>query len=80
LTGVVGGATNAVAPNASVKLINEGSASARDAVTNTEGYYRDGADAYAEFLSVGVSVAILPWHGQGCLPCVYVGHLRLSDP
>jgi len=79
LTGVVSDRTGAVAPNASVKLLNEGSASARDAVTNTEGYYRNPVNPYADFLSVGVLVAILPWHGQGCLPCVYVGLLRLTD-
>ena len=46
LTGVVSDPSGAVVPNASIKLINEQSASARDTVTNAEGYY--------SFASVGV--------------------------
>jgi len=39
LTGVVSDPSGAVVPNAAVKLINEASGSARDTVTNAEGYY-----------------------------------------
>jgi len=39
LTGVVSDPSGGVVPNASVKLINEQSGSARDTVTNAEGYY-----------------------------------------
>jgi hypothetical protein len=39
LTGVVSDPSGAVVPNAAVKLINEQSGSARDTVTNAEGYY-----------------------------------------
>lgn len=39
LTGVVSDPSGAVVPDASVRLINEQSGSARDTVTNAEGYY-----------------------------------------
>ncbi|MCJ7501483.1 MAG: carboxypeptidase regulatory-like domain-containing protein, partial [Acidobacteriia bacterium] len=39
LTGVVSDPSGAVVPNATVKLINEQSASPRETVTNAEGYY-----------------------------------------
>jgi hypothetical protein len=49
LTGVVSDPTGAVVPNASVKLINEKTASARDTVTNAEGYYSFSSVSIGDF-------------------------------
>ena len=49
LTGVVSDPTGAVVPNATVKLINEQSGSARDTVTNAEGYYTFASVSVGDF-------------------------------
>jgi hypothetical protein len=49
LTGVVSDPSGAVVPNASVKLVNEQSASTRDTVTNAEGYYSFASVAIGNF-------------------------------
>ena len=49
LTGVVSDPTGAVVPNAAVHLINEQSGSARDTVTNAEGYYSFASVAIGDF-------------------------------
>jgi hypothetical protein len=49
LTGVVSDPSGAVVPNATVKLINEQSGSARDTVTNAEGYYSFASVAVGNF-------------------------------
>jgi hypothetical protein len=49
LTGIVSDPSGAVVPNATVKLINEQSASTRDTVTNAEGYYSFASVAIGDF-------------------------------
>jgi hypothetical protein len=49
LTGVVSDPSGAVVPNARVRLINEASGSARDTVTNAEGYYSFASIAVGNF-------------------------------
>jgi len=49
LTGVVSDATGGVVPNASVKLINERTSSARDTVSNAEGYYSFASVSIGDF-------------------------------
>ncbi len=49
LTGVVSDPSGAVVPNATVKLINEQTASTRETVTNTEGYYSFASVAVGNF-------------------------------
>jgi hypothetical protein len=49
LTGVVSDPSGAVVPNATVRLINERSGSARDTVTNAEGYYTFASVAVGDF-------------------------------
>jgi len=49
LTGVVSDPTGAVVPNASVKLINENTASTRDTVTDGAGYYSFASIAIGDF-------------------------------
>jgi len=49
LTGVVSDPTGAVVPSAAVHLINEQSGSARDTVTNAEGYYSFASVAIGNF-------------------------------
>jgi len=49
LTGVVSDPSGAVVPNASVKLVNEKMASARDTITNAEGYYSFASVSIGDF-------------------------------